>query len=81
MWQVWFRNSQKRGTEESCGDWSQGWDYQCDECDFAAVRTEELKSHVKTVHRDGDYQCDEYNFAAVINKLMLKQFVVVVQNV
>ena len=40
-------------TEESCGDWSQGWDYQCDEC----------------------------NFAAVINKWMLKQFVVVIPNV
>ena len=53
MWQVWFRNSQKRGTEESCGDWSQGWDYQCDEC----------------------------NFAAIINKWMLKQFVVVIPNV
>ena len=50
---MWFRNSQKRGTEESCGDWSQGWDYQCDEC----------------------------NFAAVINKWMLKQFVVVIPNV
>ena len=34
-------------------------DYQCDECDFAAVKREELKSHLVAVHRDGDYQCDE----------------------
>ena len=27
--------------------------YQCDKCDFAAVKTEKLKSHVKAVHRDG----------------------------
>ena len=33
-------------------------DYQCDECDFAAVKREELKSHVGAVHRDEDYQCD-----------------------
>ena len=50
---MWFHNSQKRGTEESCGDWSQGWDYQCDKC----------------------------NFAVVINKWMLKQFVVVIPNI
>ena len=27
-------------------------DYQCEECDFTAVKREELKSHV---HRDGDF--------------------------
>ena len=30
---------------------------------------------------DEKYQCDKCNFAAVINKLMLKQFVVVILNV
>ena len=43
-------------------------DYQCDQCNFVAVKTEELKSHVEAVHRDGYYQCDKWNFAAVINK-------------
>ena len=33
-------------------------DYQCDECDFAAVQGEELKSHVEVVQKDGDYHCD-----------------------
>ena len=28
-------------------------DYQCDKCDFATVKKEELKSHVETDHRDG----------------------------
>ena len=27
--------------------------YQCEECDFAAVMREELKSHVEAVRRDG----------------------------
>ena len=36
--------------------------YQCDKCDFAAVKTEKLKSHVKAVNRDGDYQCDKSVF-------------------
>ena len=40
--------------------------YQCGECDFAAVRREELKSHVKTVHRDGDYQCDETKTEVIV---------------
>ena len=43
----------KGGTEESCEGCSQGWSYQCDECDYAAVKREELKSHVEAVHRDG----------------------------
>ena len=30
---------------------------------------------------DEEYQCDKCNFAVVINKLMLKQFVVVILNV
>ena len=28
-------------------------DYQCDKCDFEAVKREELKSHVEADHRDG----------------------------
>ena len=43
-------------------------DYQCDECDFAAVKREELNSHEEVVQKDGDFHCDKCNFAAVINK-------------
>ena len=43
----------KGGTEESCEGCSQGWSYQCDECDFAAVKREELKSYVEAVRRYG----------------------------
>ena len=43
----------KGGTEESCEGCSQRWSYQCNECDYAAVKREELKSHVEAVHRDG----------------------------
>ena len=41
---------------------------QCEECNFAAVKKEELKSHVEAVHRNGDYQCDKCDFAAVNRK-------------
>ena len=44
-------------------------------------KREELESHVDAVHRDGDYQCDKCDFEAIINKLMFKQFVVVIPNV
>ena len=30
-----------------------GWSYQCDKCDFTAVKVEELKSHVEAVYRHG----------------------------
>ena len=56
-------------------------DYQCDECDFAEVKREELNNHVEAAHSNGNDQCDECNFATVINKWMLKQFVVVIPNV
>ena len=45
--------SKEGGTEKSCGGCSQGWSYQCDECDFAAVKREELKSYVDAVRRYG----------------------------
>ena len=62
----WIKcGSKEWGTEESCRGCTQGWSYQCDECDFAAVKREELKSHVEAIHRDGDYQCDEYDFTGV----------------
>ena len=38
---------------------------QCDKCDIAAVKREELKSQVEAVRRDGDYQCGECDFTAV----------------
>jgi len=62
MWWMWFCSSKEGGTDK--------W------CDFAAVKREDLKSHVEVVNRDRDYPCDECNFAAVINKWMFKQFVV-----
>ena len=37
----------------------------CEECDFAAVKREELRGYVKVVYRDGDYQCDKCDFVAV----------------
>ena len=50
----WIKSgSKEEGTEESCGGCSQGWSYQCDECDFAAVKREELKSYVEAVRRYG----------------------------
>ena len=55
--------------------------YQYDKCDFAAVKREELKSLVDADHRNGVYQFDECNFGTVINKCMLKQFVMVIPNV
>ena len=39
--------------------------YQCDKCDFAAIKREGLKSHVRTLHRDRAYQCDKCDFATV----------------
>ena len=54
---------------------------QCGDCDLTAVKGGKLKSHVEVVHRDGDYQCDKCDFEAIINKLMFKQFVVVIPNV
>ena len=48
---------------------------------FTAVKRGKLRSHVRAVHRDGDYQCDKCDFEAIINKLMFKQFVVVIPNV
>ena len=54
---------------------------QCGDCDLTAVKGGKLKSHVEAVHRDGDYQCDKCDFEAIINKLMFKQFVVVIPNV
>ena len=39
--------------------------YQCDKCDFAAIKREMLKTHVEAVHRDGAYQCDKCDFAKV----------------
>ena len=39
--------------------------FQCEECNFAAIKREELKSHVDAVHRNGNYQCAECDFAAV----------------
>ena len=33
--------------------------------DFAAVKREELKSHLEAVHRDRDYQCDKCDFTAI----------------
>ena len=39
--------------------------YQCDKCDFAAIKREILKTHVEAVHRDGAYKCDKCNFATV----------------
>ena len=43
----------REGLESHVGGCSQGWSYQCDECDFTAVKVEELKCHVEAVHRDG----------------------------
>ena len=39
--------------------------FQCEEYNFAAIKREELKSHVDAVHRNGNYQCAECDFAAV----------------
>ena len=39
--------------------------YQCDGCDFAAIKREVLKARVKAVHRDGAYQCDKCDFAQI----------------
>ena len=39
--------------------------FQCEECNFSAIKREELKSHVDAVHRNGNYQCAECDFAAV----------------
>ena len=44
--------------------------YQCNECDFTAVKMEELKSHVDAVHRDGAYQCDKCDFAAMKREVL-----------
>ena len=54
---------------------------QCGDYDFTAVKRGKLRSHVGDVHRDEDYQCDKCDFEAIINKLMFKQFVVVIPNV
>ena len=34
-------------------------DYQCEECDFAAVKREELISHTEAIHRVEAYSCEE----------------------
>ena len=39
--------------------------YQCDKCDFAAIKRVILKPHVEAVHRDGAYKCDKCHFATV----------------
>ena len=39
--------------------------YQCEKCDFAAIKREILKTHVEAVNRDGAYQCDKCDFARV----------------
>ena len=44
--------------------------FQCDECDFAAIKREELKSHAETVHSNVAYQCDECDFAAVKREVL-----------
>ena len=38
---------------------------QYEECNFAAIKREELKSHVEAVHRNGNYQCGKCDFASV----------------
>ena len=47
---------------------------QCEECNFAAIKREELKSHAEAIHRVGAYQCDKCDFAA-IKREMLKTHV------
>ena len=39
--------------------------YQCEKCDFAAIKREILKTHMEAVHRDGAYQCDKCDFATL----------------
>ena len=38
---------------------------QCEECNFAAIKREELKRHLKAVYRNENYQCAKCDFAAV----------------
>ena len=43
-------------------------DYQCDECDFTGVKSQELKRLWRLFTGDEEYQSDKCNFAEVINK-------------
>ena len=39
--------------------------FQCEKCNFAAVKKEKLRCHMEAVHRVGDYKCGECHFTAV----------------
>ena len=43
--------------------------YQCEECQFTALKREELKSHVQADHRDADSQCHKCDFKVVKKEL------------
>ena len=53
----------REGLESHVGGCSQRWSYQCDKCDFTAVKVEDQKSHMEAVHRD-----ENFNVTSVISQ-------------
>ena len=78
---MWFHGSKDGRTEESCGCSSQRWSLSMWQVWFRSNEERGTEESCGDYSQGWDYQCDKCNLTAVINKWMLKQFVVVIPNV